>query len=166
MPMVSNVDWRTKHGDARKRIYEEWQSMRYRCQNPNHTSFKKYGAKGIKVCRTWDRSYVAFRRWAYKHGYADNLTLDRKNSKKGYYPANCRWVSYEIQNCNLGKPNTNTSGIIGVSWNKKRSMWRCNISLKGKTHMIGDYLSMAEAVAARNDFIDLHDLPHQKAVIP
>lgn len=31
--------------------------------------------------------------WALTHGYDDSLTIDRIDSKKGYEPENCEWVT-------------------------------------------------------------------------
>jgi hypothetical protein len=64
-----------------------------------HTKYLDYGGAGIKVCKAW-HDFAAFRDWARCHGYRDDLTLDRRNGKKGYYPGNCRWVSYKVQNLN------------------------------------------------------------------
>ena len=82
--------------------------MKQRCCNPNTKSFKNYGGRGITICDEWSnndwsgtkhlsKGYIAFRDWAIKHGYQDNLTLDRINVNKGYSPENCRWVSKKAQ---------------------------------------------------------------------
>ena len=155
---------KTKHGDSRTRLYKEWQSMRYRCQNKNHTSFHKYGGKGIHVCALWDKDYLSFKEWSLKNGYTDSLTIDRIDGEKGYCPENCRWVGYDIQNTNLGRLKNNTRGYRGVSWNKERGMWRCNISIKNRTVWIGDYSSVEDAIKARNCFIRDNELPHQETI--
>lgn len=86
-----------RHGWSRTRIYGIWFDMRRRCNQPQNTAFKYYGAKGIKVCEEWERSFIAFKSWAFSHGYSDDLTLDRIDYHKGYSPENCRWADLYTQ---------------------------------------------------------------------
>ncbi len=70
--------------------------MIHRCHNPEHKSYRHYGARGISVCSRWRKDYLAFvqdmgRRPSKRH------SLDRKNNDKGYTPRNCRWVLPEEQ---------------------------------------------------------------------
>lgn len=88
--------------------------MKYRCSNPKYRGYKNYGGRGIAVCEEWNNSertnighhnnptkgFLAFKEWALKNGYADNLTLDRIDNNKGYSPKNCRWVSAKVQSNN------------------------------------------------------------------
>lgn len=87
-------------GDARRRVkylnrrmYEIWKTMRARCRYVKHVSYKNYGERGIKVCKEWDESFVAFYQWAIINGYKDDLEIDRKNNDGNYEPENCRWVT-------------------------------------------------------------------------
>lgn len=89
-----------KHGKRHTRIYDIWRSMRQRCYNPNTNRYKNYGGKGIKVCDEWRESFEAFYEWAMANGYADNLTIDRKDTNGNYEPNNCRWVTMKEQQNN------------------------------------------------------------------
>jgi hypothetical protein len=85
-----------RHGDAYrgrpKRLYRCWQSMRARCYRKLDIDYKYYGAKGICVCSGWN-DYLVFKGWALSHGYSDNLTLDRIDSRGNYKPSNCQWIT-------------------------------------------------------------------------
>ncbi len=92
------------HGGFGTRLYAVWDSMRQRCNNPNHYAYANYGGRGISVCREWD-DYSAFRRWALSSGYDDGAgrgecTLDRVDTNGDYRPDNCRWVNMRAQTNN------------------------------------------------------------------
>jgi hypothetical protein len=59
-----------------------------RCKNPQHPSFKYYGAKGIVVCPEWKK----FENFLSDMGIRpEGTTLGRIDNSQGYYLANCRW---------------------------------------------------------------------------
>jgi len=76
---------KTKHP-----LYNTYRNMKARCQNQKAPNFKWYGAKGIKVCERWDKSFQAFlddmgpkpeKKWV----------LIRKDMDQDYSPDNCQW---------------------------------------------------------------------------
>lgn len=93
----------TKHGDARRgnvsRLHDIWRHMRGRCNREKDATYKHYGGRGLTVCAEWS-DYKVFRDWAYKHGYADNLTIERKNNMCGYTPDNCCFTDMKTQQRN------------------------------------------------------------------
>ena len=74
--------------------------MRARCYRKSARKYKDYGGRGITVCDEWKDNYESFRDWAMANGYADNLTLDRKDTNRNYEPDNCRWVTNQEQQYN------------------------------------------------------------------
>ena len=92
------------------RIHEIWANMRKRCSNPKDARYMDYGGRGIKVCKEWDDDFVKFYNWAMESGYADDLTIDRIDNDKGYFPENCRWVNFKTQSRNR---RTNIKITIG-----------------------------------------------------
>jgi hypothetical protein len=69
--------------------------MKSRCYNPNDSHYQWYGAKGITICDEWmgENGLQNFFDWSLSHGYNENLTIDRKESTKGYSPDNCQWIT-------------------------------------------------------------------------
>lgn len=141
----------TTHGMTKTRIYHLYYSMRARCYNPEATSYKKYGAKGITVCDEWlgENGFINFYNWAMANGYKENLTLDRIDGTKGYYPDNCRWATYKEQANNTKatvfltykgetKPASEWAEITGLSQssitNRKRKGWTDEECLTIKPH--------------------------------
>lgn len=79
--------------------YRAWYSMRQRCNNPRDTKYRIYGARGIKVCARWQKSFQDFLEDMGPR--PDGFSLDRYPDKDGNYePGNCRWASVIEQNNN------------------------------------------------------------------
>ncbi len=92
-----------KHGSARcgklTPIYKRWAAMIERCRSPKHKCFKRYGGRGIKVCKQW-MSFSNFKTWAAGSGFRNHLQIDRRNNNLGYNPRNCRWVTPLVNQSN------------------------------------------------------------------
>lgn len=97
IPKQKIIERTTTHGLSNTRIYQIWENMRKRCNNPNDPRFHRYGGRGIKVCDEWNRDFKVFYDWAMSNGYEDNLTIDRINNDDMYCPDNCRWTDITSQ---------------------------------------------------------------------
>jgi hypothetical protein len=126
---------RTKHGaytgGVEKPEHYVWRTMHARCNNPKAESYKYYGAKGIKVCKRWDK---------YENFFTDmgprpskNHSLERKHGDGDYKPSNCRWATHSEQQKNKTTTRLYTDGKftgtlvecaakIGIS--KELAYWR------------------------------------------
>lgn len=109
------------HGDSRSRLYSIWRNIKTRCYNPNTHNYENYGGKGITLNKGWF-DYNKFKEWAYSNGYEDNLTIDRVNNDKGYYPENCRWVDLKEQS-----RNRNISRYVTIRGHTKHAMEWCEL---------------------------------------
>lgn len=112
------------HGGKGTKLYEVWCSMRKRCNCITDKSYKRYGNRGIKVCKDWDL-FTSFRSWSFEHGYKEGLTIDRIDNNGNYEPNNCRWVSMKEQ-CN----NKRTTKIITYKGTSKPlNLWAKELNI-------------------------------------
>jgi hypothetical protein len=91
---------RTIHGMYGSPEYWVWRGMLRRCQDRGEPAFGRYGARGIKVCESW-QSFASF--------YADmgprpspKHSIDRHPDQNGdYRKDNCRWATQreQMRNC-------------------------------------------------------------------
>lgn len=100
------------HGMTGHPVYNCWENMRHRCENPNLRHYKEYGGRGIDVCSRW-HEFLNF--------YADmgdrpseKHSIDRKDNNGGYWCGkaecsdcgpggrrpNCRWATKREQMLN------------------------------------------------------------------
>ncbi len=149
------------HGLSNHRFYATWADILQRCNNPQRKTYKHYGARGITVCEEWldVRNFVA---WAEAtHPNIEGMSLDRIDNDKGYSPENCRWVDVTTQILNQRKRKDNTSGFVGVCWDKSIDRWVAWIGVSSKEIKIGQFLLKEEAVLARDKYIVENKLPHK-----
>lgn len=98
--------------------------MLSRCYNPSAVNYRDYGAKGIRVCKRWQR-FATFlldmgRRPSPKH------SVERRRNEQGYTPANCYWATpfqqaqnktnnYKITLCGRTMTASAWARLVGIS---------------------------------------------------
>lgn len=132
------IERNTKHGQAQRgnktRLYEIWDGMRKRCNNPNIERHESYYDKGIKYCDEWN-DFLNFKKWAEENGYEDSLSLERKDNNKGYNPENCCWIPKSDQSKNRTTNNYityNEETHTLTDWAKIRNINRTTLSARLK----------------------------------
>lgn len=90
-----NRDKSITHGKSKTKTYNIWHGILMRCNNPNDTTYKYYGARGIKVCKRWYK----FENFLKDMGEcpSPDHTIDRVNVDRDYKPSNCKWATRSEQ---------------------------------------------------------------------
>ena len=115
-------NYKVKKFIKNKRIDKIHQGMFSRCYNCNDKTYRFYGEKGIKICDEWLYNPSSFEEWSLKHGYKNNLTIDRIDSTKDYCPENCQWIPIIENARKAGKVNwitINGETLTGRQWSEK-----------------------------------------------
>ena len=159
------VNLRITHGLRVNKFYQTWYGMLQRCTNTMRQDYKNYGGRGIIVCDEWldIKKFIA---WAEStHPNIEGYTLDRIDNDKGYSPENCRWADKTMQSVNQRISKRNTSKILGVSWKSRNKRWVAQIRHMGKKVWLGQFISIEDAIEARNSYILVNKLPNPLSVL-
>lgn len=115
---IEKAKGRATHGKSRTTEHNIWKTIKQRCYNKNLDSYKRYGARGIKMSLRWKNSFSAFLedmgdRPSLKH------SIERIDNNKEYCKSNCRWATMKEQ-C-LNRRNSVFITINGET--KRMSEW-------------------------------------------
>lgn len=83
----------------------------------------------------------------------DHINHDRADNRL----ANLRFVTHTQNGRNTKLPVTNTTGVIGVSYNKKYDKYYAQIYIKGKNIYLGWHDTLEEAATARAEAEKLYN---------
>lgn len=117
-------------------------------------SLKKNGYRAIRI-KVGARFYDILTHrlaWFIVYGdvpiYIDHVNQDRSDNKI----SNLRNVSSSINHRNKKLSTRNTSGCIGVSWNKALGKWHVSHRIEGKDFHLGYFSDLEEAKTVSKNF--------------
>lgn len=89
----------TTHGKSDTPEYRTWASMKKRCYGKSHSSYYRYGGRGIQVCDRWLHNFESF---LSDMGIKPSPfhSIERKDSNGDYAPDNCVWATNSTQSSN------------------------------------------------------------------
>ena len=152
------------HGLSHNQFYKTWKNMMVRCYNLENKHYQSYGGRGITVCEEWldIREFIKWSEATFPN--TSDVNLNRININGNYSPENCRWATKTEQNINQRMKKSNTSGYVGVHFDKYHNKWVSQISFNCKNVRLGRFLTKEEAVQARDNYIIENNLPHKLSI--
>jgi hypothetical protein len=99
-------------GATKSPEFQSWLSMRSRCEQPTHRSYKNYGGRGVAVCDEWRHDYAQFLKDMGKKPSPEH-TIERVDSNRGYEKGNCVWATNSEQQRN--KRNNRNVEAFGMT---------------------------------------------------
>jgi len=152
---------------SKTRLYNSWQNMKSRCNNPNNPKYSYYGGRGISVCKEWMKSFKAFKEDMGER--PEGMTLDRIDNDKNYEPSNCKWSTWSEQMKNRRDKLKTRSKYRHVTYNNRgrTKRWVAHTGrICGTNTTLGYYMTEEEAheaVIYAGDFIEKGYYPRKGA---
>ena len=108
------------------------------------------GETNYRSIRILDKAYLSHRlAWLYTHGEfpieIDHIDGNGENNKI----ENLRNVSHSVNCQNMPTQRNNTSGVVGVNWDKAREKWSAEITASKNKIRLGRHAHLFEAACAR-----------------
>ena len=163
---ISCNGFENKKPNRDHKLYRVWADTKNKiAQGKDSSHYVSYGSKNITMCEQWYFSYDIFFDWAIKNGWKESLSIDRINNDKEYSPENCTWSDRTTQAINQRMKKSNTSGYVGIYWNKASKKWDAKIGVNSKLVHIGTFPLIENAVQARDNYIIENKLPHKLSIL-
>lgn len=134
------------HGLSHTSLYNLWKGSNSRCDSHPH-----YVGR---VKHYWKEDPVGFIEYVKQNlgpRPGPEYSLDRIDNDGDYCPGNLRWATAREQVLNRRMSKTNTSGVVGVYWEKETNKWRAEIGTPSGPVKLGRFTSLEEAAQARKE---------------
>lgn len=135
-----------------RREYVCWWNMIDRCTNPANSTFKYYGARGIRVCERWMVSFEDFFKDMGPRPGA-KYSIDRINNDGNYEPSNCRWADRKTQMNNIRRKPPKPKEPKGRSGRPKKGYTDAHMRVIERYWPVRKGMTGDKAVAKINELI-------------
>lgn len=132
---------RRKTQEASGGLLDVYYDIIKRCYHPSFPSYKRYGARGIRMCDLWLNDRQAFFDWCKANGHKPGLQIDRIDNDGDYCPENCRFVT-RAEN----QHNTSQTKLTQEMVNRIRAN---NISRKYTQQELARQLGISQALVSQ-----------------
>jgi hypothetical protein len=110
-----------------------------RAGRPKDNGYRVIEMKGIRkgsVVRIREHRMA----WFYVHGTWPEETIDHINGVRDDNRISNLRLATHVENCrNKRKHKNNTSGYLGVYWDKQKEKWTATVKVDGKTRYLGRF---------------------------
>lgn len=131
----------------------EWSWRKWNTAFAGKPAFTFTDSRGVKSGAILRKQYKAHRIcWAIYYGEHPSRDIDHINGNPSDNRiANLRLVSHYENMRNMKKPAHNSSGCVGVQFNKGMNKWQAILSFRPRPKHIGFFDTFEEAVRARKE---------------
>jgi len=143
---------KTKVNGKNTAVYNQWRNILLRIyDHKEHERCPTY--KDVKIVEEW-HNFQVFADWYYKQPYhdRDGYVLDKDilsdEGNKIYSPDTCIFIPQALNNFMANNLSNNTSGFVGVHYNRQRKKYIARINIDGKQKSLGYYNVPEEASEA------------------
>jgi len=147
--ITGKLSWQTRDRQwfTSDRVWKIWNT-----KLANQEAFSYINGSGYRWGRVLGKNYLGHRIiWFMAYGYwpnqIDHIDGDRANNSLH----NLRDVTNQINSMNIKIPSSNTSGHIGVCWDKSRNKWLAHITVDKKLKNLGRFINKEDAVKVRKE---------------
>lgn len=131
-----------------KTLNNVWRSMLRRCYDPKYHE-KRPTYIGTIVCEEW-LNFQVFAEWAVNR-HVEGYDLDKDllySDNKCYSPKTCLFIPKRLNAFLTNIRSDNTSGYVGVNWDKQSKKWRVQIRINNKKKHLGYFTDQEKASEA------------------
>lgn len=133
--------------------YERLSEWKWHASDVNKNG-RPYAARGRRKCEGKPGLVYLHRvvLEAPEGAVVDHIARDELDCRK----ANLRLVTQAANSRNRRLSRNNTSGFVGVTWNKRAEKWSARARLDGRNVELGKFATRKGAAEARDEFVRTH----------
>ena len=147
-------------------LYSRWLSMTQRCNTQTHSSYSRYGGRGIFI-EPYLQNFVQYVQYVMglpnaPTKFPTKLQIDRINNDGNYERGNLRWVTQSTNMANATQQKKiHTDKYIGVNWSIRKNKYCVRLRHNKQSYFLGWFDDEFEGAKARDEFIKKHNLPNK-----